>query len=466
MALVASGPGYRWLPAVSRLTRGARCRVVALGAVLALGCSSGAHPPSARQGSAGEEPSAGSGHDATSAGNAAEGGGAAAGTGAGGEAGASQDRGAIAIGPEGGVISDASGTLTLSIPAGALQTVELISIRPFEDAPAGALGSAFEILPTGLHFDLPATLVYAYAGAAIGDASESELSLGLATDSAWAELSSTVDTGEKSVTAALAHLSVYGLIVRSALTAPAGPPGGGCQLNTETSQLPGNQMAFEYTYGADGNVSQIESFNLGYHTPVITWTIGGTTVTALLASGNSETTVYNQQISDGYPTYAQVFFQEGGISHESESFSFLIDAQDRPHSVERRNPFAATSSYDLDIYYDANDDVSQLAYDRFTMPNTYSVVQALGYDDKPNPFVGIHHWYFMMHRAWDNYDPSTVLIALSAHNLLGFELADGEKSEMVYTYGPHGLPTRVVRTNSRPGTASSTWEESYSYDCP
>lgn len=62
------------------------------------------------------------------------------------------------IGPEGGTISSQDSRLTLTIPAGALRSNTAISVESVSDTAPGQVGSAFRILPAGLHFEKPAAL--------------------------------------------------------------------------------------------------------------------------------------------------------------------------------------------------------------------------------------------------------------------------------------------------------------------
>lgn len=115
----------------------------------------------------------------------------------------------------------AAGRLKLTVPAGALRTAVSITISALEAYPDGVVGPVFEINPTGLTFDAPVTLTYAYVDAEIGAVPPTELRIGQAMGSQWTALPSIVDTTAKIVSASLAHLSVYGCL------APGGWSDGG-----------------------------------------------------------------------------------------------------------------------------------------------------------------------------------------------------------------------------------------------
>ena len=60
-------------------------------------------------------------------------------------------------------------------------------ILPLEAWPAGALGEAYQILPSGLQFDPPATLTFTY-GAEIGNLAPVDVKIATAVGSKWAPL--------------------------------------------------------------------------------------------------------------------------------------------------------------------------------------------------------------------------------------------------------------------------------------
>jgi Leucine-rich repeat (LRR) protein len=116
------------------------------------------------------------------------------------------------IGSEGGTVSADSGRIVLTIPPGAMRGSATFLILPLEAWPKGALGPVFEVLPSGIAFDVPATLTYHYLPADIGTTAPADLHVGRALGATWTALPSTVDTAKQTVTASLEHLSVYGLV--------------------------------------------------------------------------------------------------------------------------------------------------------------------------------------------------------------------------------------------------------------
>lgn len=116
------------------------------------------------------------------------------------------------IGAQGGAITIDGGKLSLSIPPGALRSDVVVAIVALEAWPEGALGTVVDIQPSGLLFATPATLVYHYETSEIGETPASSLRLATASGSTWTPLPSTVDEAALTVTASIAHLSVYGLL--------------------------------------------------------------------------------------------------------------------------------------------------------------------------------------------------------------------------------------------------------------
>jgi hypothetical protein len=64
------------------------------------------------------------------------------------------------VGPRGGVVTSPDGRVTLEVPAGALDQEVAITIDEVDAGHDGAVGPTYEILPRGLAFNEPATLVY------------------------------------------------------------------------------------------------------------------------------------------------------------------------------------------------------------------------------------------------------------------------------------------------------------------
>ncbi|HYE53630.1 MAG TPA: hypothetical protein VD996_02265 [Chitinophagaceae bacterium] len=67
------------------------------------------------------------------------------------------------IGPDGGTITSADGKMTLTIPAGALETNTSVSMQPIESTvPGGIEKAAYRFAPHGIQFKKPAELTFKY----------------------------------------------------------------------------------------------------------------------------------------------------------------------------------------------------------------------------------------------------------------------------------------------------------------
>jgi hypothetical protein len=140
------------------------------------------------------------------------------------------------IGAEGGVVIGAGGKIKVTIPAGALASPVSIHVFPLDAWPKGAVGPAFEIVPSGTKFSPSATLTYSFDSSDLGTTTPRGLQLANAVGSSWIPLPSTVDVNGKTVSAPLAHLSIYGLIDSASVATDAG-------LSKEDSSLPRDAAA-------------------------------------------------------------------------------------------------------------------------------------------------------------------------------------------------------------------------------
>jgi hypothetical protein len=133
------------------------------------------------------------------------------------------------------VITSASGKLKLEIPPGSLDKSVAMAIVPVDAWPVGALGAVFQILPSGTTFAKQATLTYRYSDGEVGASSPSRLTLAQAVGTKWIAQTSIVDTANQTVTTALAHLSIYGLI---SVDLDAGSPDNGLPDASSVDPIP------------------------------------------------------------------------------------------------------------------------------------------------------------------------------------------------------------------------------------
>jgi hypothetical protein len=255
-------------------------------------------------------------------------------------------------------------------------------------------------------------------------------------------------------------------------TTSVSPPGtAACKPTTESTTLSGNNATYEYTYGANGKVSLIKKFiGGGYHVLADSIVVGDYTIVEYYNSNYSgypmiQTTVYKGSL-DGMPTEAQVSLQEGAVTQTDVwHYFFFYDNKNRLNKVgEQTDHVVGDWEYDLDILYNDQDNVVGLKYSNTTGSNTTTTIPATGYDDKPNPFAGIKNWYFLMHAAWNNYDPEPLFTALSKNNPLGYTMPDGFKRTMTYNYNDKGFPMKRMNTNTNT-SGSYSFEETYDYQC-
>ncbi|HEY4122756.1 MAG TPA: hypothetical protein VGM56_33060, partial [Byssovorax sp.] len=117
------------------------------------------------------------------------------------------------IGPEGGSMVAADGSIGLVVPAGALVAPVAMYIRPAVVAPPGHIGPAYDIGPTNVFFAIEATLVVRYDPSALGPATEESLRVAIASVDAWKELDAQIlDTTTHTLSGKTTLLSVIGVV--------------------------------------------------------------------------------------------------------------------------------------------------------------------------------------------------------------------------------------------------------------
>jgi YD repeat-containing protein len=248
---------------------------------------------------------------------------------------------------------------------------------------------------------------------------------------------------------------------------------GRCRPISESTTLAGNHARYEYTYGAAGQLTKIEKFiGDAYNVLQDSTTVGDNTIVLDhgldYPAGATQWTTHFEHggVADGLPTRSENAFTEKGVTMTNVmSWYFFYDENDRLTKVgEQTDLVMGDNEYDLSIGYDDDDNAISLRYEFTTGPATVSTITASGYDDKPNPYSEVLHWYNLMHAGWDNSDPEPVFTALSKHNLLGYTLPGGFTRRTAYTYNEQGYPLTRTQTNTN-GSSSSTFEETFEYDC-
>ena len=243
-----------------------------------------------------------------------------------------------------------------------------------------------------------------------------------------------------------------------------------CKPTIASTNLAANHNQFEYTYDNSGKIAVIKYFIGGsYHVLEDSTLVGDNTIVSYHKEWpyTIGTVVYNRSIWDGMPTEAIVSRTEGLITQTDVfHYFFFYDSKNRLVKVgEQTDHVIGDWEYDLSIFYNDHDNVTELSYEWTTGPRTITTITALGYDDKPTPYAWFKKWYFLMHAAWNNYDPEPILTALSKNNPLGYEYANNKRT-MTYVYGNKGFPTSRINTNTVIGTPGSyTFRENYDYQC-
>ena len=121
------------------------------------------------------------------------------------------------VGPSGGALSSSDGNLAVSIPPGALPADVTITTEPATAPAQGAVGTVYEIGPTGTQFAMPVTLTLHYDAANLAGAAESSLRVATFAGGAWQLLpGAVVDRQAKTVSGVTTHLSPYAIVTEAA----------------------------------------------------------------------------------------------------------------------------------------------------------------------------------------------------------------------------------------------------------
>src|SRR6478609_1602046 len=117
------------------------------------------------------------------------------------------------VGPSGGAVSSSDGNLAVNIPAGALPDNVTITTEAAAAPAAGAVGTVYEIGPTGTQFAMPVTLTLHYDTAALSGATEASLRVATFAGGSWQLLpGAVVDKQAKTVSGVTTHLSPYAIV--------------------------------------------------------------------------------------------------------------------------------------------------------------------------------------------------------------------------------------------------------------
>lgn len=253
-------------------------------------------------------------------------------------------------------------------------------------------------------------------------------------------------------------------------TSPASPATQtACQLISESTTLSGNHATYDYTYDTKGNIIMMKKFiGDSYHVLQDSSLVSDISIARFnVYDWPYVSTLMEYDVSfDLMPAKSHLAFTENGITRVNQfTYFFFYDAKNRLYKVgEQTDNVTGDYEYDLTIYYNDDDNVTSLSYEFTTGPRTITTITASGYDDHPTPFAAIKNWPFIMHAAWNNYDPEPLFTALSKNNPLGYTMPDGSKREMTYTYNSNGFPTVRSNTNITANDTAS-FDETFDYAC-
>lgn len=118
-------------------------------------------------------------------------------------------------------------TLTLVIPAGALDSSTVISIDHAQTFPSGVglvVDAVFDIGPDGLVFNIPAELSITYGAGLIGGLAEDDLRIHKVNGTDWTPLLGSADSANRIVSTSIDSLSIFGLKTIAAGGGASGNP--------------------------------------------------------------------------------------------------------------------------------------------------------------------------------------------------------------------------------------------------
>jgi hypothetical protein len=127
------------------------------------------------------------------------------------------------IGATGGTVQGAG--LSVTIPAGALDAQVAVTVTPIASPTAGAVGTAYEIGPTGTQFKSPVTIAFAYTPGELGGRPPASFAVSTLVAGTWQAIGApSVDVQALTIAGQTMHLSPYALVAQTPMAAvDAGP---------------------------------------------------------------------------------------------------------------------------------------------------------------------------------------------------------------------------------------------------
>ena len=172
----------------------------------------------------------------------------------------------------GGTVKSSDGSVTVTVPPGAVTANVAVTLRPASSVPPGAIGTAYEIGPEGTTFAWPVTITIAYDASKLGGTAPDMVTLSSLQNGAWvAQPGSLVDPGAHVVATLTTHLSVWAVT-------PGDIPAGSCTC----AGNPGAESAWASccqklggAFGTDGSACCCVGPNLDAFVQCYTPLIGG-----------------------------------------------------------------------------------------------------------------------------------------------------------------------------------------------
>ena len=124
------------------------------------------------------------------------------------------------IGPAGGVIESADGTVRIEVPAGALATQQTLTIQPITNHAHGKIGDAFRLGPENVTFAMPVRLTFHFTSEQVLGTAPQLLRIASQTSAGFWELheSLELDADEGTVSVSTQHFSDWSLVTGAQLS--------------------------------------------------------------------------------------------------------------------------------------------------------------------------------------------------------------------------------------------------------
>lgn len=227
------------------------------------------------------------------------------------------------------------------------------------------------------------------------------------------------------------------------------------------SNLPGNYAKYDFTY-TDGKPTKVTLSNAYFVVSTRTITYDGDAIVKVTEAAEEHTVETTYHFASGdQPVRSDVTLDGNFV------WSFIFGySGNKLTTVTYSTPHLDTDwEWQLTVTYNGDADVTKLDYEFLTGPSagSHSVITVDAYDDHPNPYAKLPMWKFMMNRSWDNYDPETLLVALSQHNPMDYTFPTSSRT-YTYTYNAENFPTERTATTTAAGGTSS-FNETFTYAC-